>query len=57
MTEQDADRLLALMRELADQARYLLKDNERLQAENAVLWQQVLNVEALVWDRRTGGSC
>jgi regulator of replication initiation timing len=57
MTEQDADRLLALMRELADQARYLLKENERLQAENAVLWQQVLNVEALVWDRRTGGSC
>jgi regulator of replication initiation timing len=54
MTEQEATRLLRLMEELADQATWLIRENERLQAENASLWHQVLQSEALIWDRHAG---
>jgi hypothetical protein len=57
MTEQEATRLLRLMQELADQALWLIKENERLQTENLALWQQVVSAEALVWDRHRGGTC
>jgi regulator of replication initiation timing len=54
MTAQEATRLLRLMEELADNAKWLIRENERLQAENVRLWRQVLNAEALVWDRTAG---
>jgi regulator of replication initiation timing len=57
MTEQETKNLLALTYELADNAKWLIEENERLQSENAVLWKQVLSVESLVWDRHRGGTC
>jgi regulator of replication initiation timing len=57
MTEPEIKNLLALVSELADNAKWLIEENERLQSENAVLWKQVLSVESLVWDRHRGGTC